>query len=76
MLPNDYHPGSRCSCADCLRRHPSDMLKISTWRDDGGWHACRGEYDLDTSVFTGKTERQAIDELLDNFELVDGTVLK
>lgn len=22
MLPNDYHPGQRCSCAECLSKWP------------------------------------------------------
>lgn len=22
MLPNDWHPGPRCACAECLRRWP------------------------------------------------------
>lgn len=22
MLPNDYHPGPRCSCRECLREYP------------------------------------------------------
>jgi len=22
MLPNDHHPGPRCSCRECLREHP------------------------------------------------------
>ena len=23
MLPNDYHPGPRCSCLECLIRYPA-----------------------------------------------------
>jgi hypothetical protein len=31
MLPNDHHPGPRCSCAECLRRYPDE--KASTLAD-------------------------------------------
>lgn len=24
MLPNDHHPGPRCSCRPCVRDYPSD----------------------------------------------------
>ncbi len=24
MLPNDHHPGPRCSCGDCLSAFPED----------------------------------------------------
>lgn len=50
------------------------MLKISTWQNGNGWSACRGEPDLDVPAFSGKTEREAIDELLDNYTFDDGTV--
>lgn len=25
MLPNDYHPGPRCSCRECLSRYPDHI---------------------------------------------------
>jgi hypothetical protein len=37
MLPNDYHPGSRCSCVECLRRFPNDP------RTSGEYH--HGDWD-------------------------------
>jgi hypothetical protein len=28
MLPNDHHPGPRCSCRECLRLYPSDLVQL------------------------------------------------
>jgi len=55
----------------------SKRIEISTWDSDiapksARWNACLNEYDLGTSVFTGATEREAVNELLDSIEQDSG----
>lgn len=47
-------------------------LEIHTWNDSYAWHACLREYDLGAKVFTAKTQREAIDDLLDYHEHDNG----
>ncbi len=54
-----------------------DSLEISTWLTDspfidGCWAACLREYDEGSKVFTGRTQRDAINELLDYYEQDNG----
>jgi len=51
-----------------------DPLVISSWQNGNGneWAACLREYDLDVKVFTGPTQRAAINELLDYYEQDNG----
>jgi hypothetical protein len=54
-----------------------DVLDIHTWKDDCDptrtpWRACLGEYDEGTRVFSGGTQREAIDDLLDYYEQDNG----
>jgi hypothetical protein len=30
MLPNDHHPGPRCSCRECLRKYPDAIKQRET----------------------------------------------
>lgn len=59
-------------------RHGLDMLKITSWRCDGPldavWACCLREYDEGSKVFTGTTQRAAINELLDAYEQDDGSL--
>lgn len=92
MLPNDHHPGPRCSCRDCLRQYPGprlaergtsrlDKLQISTWINEyadqrARWSACLGEYDQGVHVSYASTQRKAVDELLDWYEQDNGELRK
>lgn len=49
-----------------------DSLEISTWHNGYEWAACLGEYDLGAHVSTGKTQRDAVNELLDSIEQDNG----
>lgn len=53
-----------------------DVLDIHTWQTGGpanmAWAACLGEYDEGKRVFTGRWQREAIDELLDHYEQDNG----
>lgn len=53
-----------------------DTLDIHTWQTGGwsreAWGACLGDYDEGTRVFTGATQREAVDELLDYYEQNNG----
>lgn len=46
MLPNDHHPGPRCSCRDCLDRYPrcptcgTDDTTATSRHSPGGWVDC------------------------------------
>lgn len=52
------------------------ILDIHTWETGGPadmrWGACLGEYDEGTRVFTGPTQRKAVDVLLDDYEQQNG----
>lgn len=53
-------------------------LEISSWRCDGPpdavWACCLREYDEGSKVFTGATQREAVNELLDYYEGDDGAL--
>jgi hypothetical protein len=34
MLPNEHHPGPRCSCAVCVNRYASALEAASDFKDD------------------------------------------
>lgn len=56
------------------------VVDIHTWIDDLApashrWMACIGEYDEGTKVFSGRTQREAIDDLLDYHEQDNGELL-
>lgn len=56
-----------------------DHIEISTWTSDlapvsGRWAACLREYDMDAKVFTGASQREAINELLDYYEQDNGEI--
>jgi hypothetical protein len=66
---------------DSQPRHKTrlDSLEISSWATDSPfinscWAACLREYDLDAKVFTGRTQREAINELLDYYEQDNGEI--
>lgn len=52
-------------------------IEISAWVGEFApasqrWHTCLGDYDLGTKIFTGPTQREAINELLDYYEQDNG----
>lgn len=54
-------------------------LEIHTWINGLAppsyrWNAMLGEYDLGVRIFTGATQREAINELLDYFEQDNGEI--
>jgi hypothetical protein len=55
-----------------------DNLDIHTWETGGPadmrWAACLGEYDEGTRVFSGATQREAVNELLDSYEQDNGEI--
>lgn len=48
MLPNDHHPGPRCSCGDCLREYPSDLALENAQLRQRNTH--QGEVKMTTTV--------------------------
>lgn len=58
---------------------PLGVMELHTWINvyapkDQRWSASLREYDLGVEVFTGRTQRAAIDELLDSIEQDDGSL--
>ena len=56
-----------------------DQFEIHTWINEGApvpyrWSAALREYDEGVKVFTGPTQREAIDELLDYYEQDNGEI--
>jgi hypothetical protein len=71
--------GQEKAAVDSQPRHLTrlDSLEVSTWLTDSPfidhvWGACLREYDLGSKIFTGRTQRAAINELLDYYEQDNG----
>jgi hypothetical protein len=49
-----------------------EVLDIRTWHNSYEWCACLREYDDGAHIASGKTQRDAVNALLDYYELDNG----
>lgn len=65
------------ACPRCFEDPP--VIELHTWMNDGAppehrWSAAFFEFDLGVKVYTGRTQREAINELLDAHEQDNGEI--